>query len=125
MVDLMNIFSDVTSVLYGLITLFSFYGFGLFLYWWLRTFYKASSMYLYIMLLFLGMGICYGTSLYVRALGTVDWGAKYIFVEHSLLWPGRLVIVTLIVICIVMHMTLRMIRGWIRKNGRKNSNRRR
>lgn len=104
--------TDLTLWMYALISIVSLYGFGLFAWWMWINGWRASSMYVYIMLLFAGELICHGTNFRARSLRDIDYAAYTEFLS-STWWSCRLVIILAILICIVTHMSYRAF--WQRK----------
>jgi hypothetical protein len=94
----------------------SFYGFALFVFWWV---YKgsASTIYVYLTILLLGLGID----------NAVESYARYEFIAHgadtfrfTIWWPLRLAIGTIALFALVGHMTVRVISTWRKVNSEDN-----
>ena len=92
----------------------SFYGFVLFCWWWA---YKgeASTIYIYLTILLLGLGIDNGIEAYAR----YQWLATGVdSFRLTVWWPLRLVVGTIALFALVGHMTVRIITTWIKvRNG--------
>ena len=93
----------------------SFYGFFLFCFWW---FYKgeASSIYIYLTFLLLGLGIDNSVEAYARYTW-IHTGVDTF--RLTVWWPLRLAVGTLALFAMVGHMTVRIISTWkrIKDNG--------
>jgi len=108
-------YHDIVCLEYLLMCVVSAWGFGLFFFWYTRTNFKASSMYIYVMLMFLGSGIVGSANLYGRIMHLTD---PMLFKEWSKdwIWSTRLILLLVIQISIAVHMTIKVLNNnWRRK----------
>ena len=117
----MILLTDLTFWSYSLCTLLSIYGFILFAWWWWKIG-KASEVYIYITLLFLGNFLFFAGSLHARILRFTNPQEALKLVD-SFIWSIRTYLHTIITILIVVRMTRRAMR--IQKYTINKKNRRR
>ena len=103
-----DFFRDATVWIYIIGLLISIYGTGLFFWWWARE-RNASAVFGYVAFLFVGEIFEVGLALYARYLMFLVGNDAYRAFLSSALWPGRKVVTLVAFLCIVIHMTWRVI----------------
>ena len=96
---------DIVWWLYLLIAIFSWYGFGLFGWWWLKL-RHATRPYMYVTFTYLGLGIYSSGDIFARSLRFANAQQYYDFMG-STIWTLRPIIVLLAVVVMVSHMSYR------------------
>ena len=94
-----------------LVSLVALYGFGLFAWYWGRVG-KASSMFIYVTLLFMGIAFDHGVGLCARSMRFTD-SESYLVFMASWLWPARMYLLLAVLTAIVVHMTMRVYRNYV------------
>ena len=99
--------TDITFLLYVVLSVVSFYGFVLFLWWWGKTHrFKVGPVYAYVTFLLLGLFISHSTGAYVRWYRFVECD-YYLELVSEWWWPVRLVLLLFCTILLVGHMSWR------------------
>jgi hypothetical protein len=99
---------EFTNIIYAIIMILSGYGFGLFAWWW-RVMGKASEIYIYITLLFLGIFVSAGAGIYSRIIHCVDNDYYHEFI-FSYWWALGPCVVLAVLLAINIRMTRRVLR---------------
>jgi len=97
---------DLMTWLYIAILIPELFGFGLFMWWWIKA-KSVSAMYVYMTFFFLASAVEHAHELTLRHVRLTDGAA---FAEHlakSWIWPGRMVLVIVVMWVIVGHMGYR------------------
>lgn len=93
--------STFTVSVYGIVL----FGFE----WWRKR--QASSVFIYVFFILVGIAHNYGTSMVMRYLYLTDRKEWIEFLLNSIWWPMRCVILFVALVCIVGHMTVRIVRN--------------
>jgi len=115
----MLVMFDRVMWLYLFGALICFYGFGLFLWWWIKM-RDASAVYIYVTILFVGQAFTYSIQTYSRYLRNCERMSEYFDVVTSDIWFIRLVVPVSCFAAIVIHMTWRVLRGQPFKERRRS-----
>uniref|UniRef100_A0A6M3KIK9 Uncharacterized protein n=1 Tax=viral metagenome TaxID=1070528 RepID=A0A6M3KIK9_9ZZZZ len=97
---------DFTTRSYIILTLFSMFGFFLFMWWWIKL-KKASHVYMYITLLLFALSVRGMASYYVRKIRLEDL-SHFTRSLESWWWPISLIPLVLGVMFLVTHMSYRV-----------------
>jgi hypothetical protein len=107
METLRTIITDPTIIVYFLCMLSSFYGSILFLWWWLRQG-QASSVFIYVTLIFFGEFIESAVCTIARTLLALRHFNEHSIFITSWIWPTRKGATLLAILFIVIHMSIRI-----------------
>jgi len=98
---------DYTAIMYLILTLLGAYGFGLFLWWWKKKG-SASSVFMGMTFLLLGVAYNFGIALYARYLHLYNCKESYLeFIEY-IIWDSRTLILFGALVYIIGKMSLRV-----------------
>jgi hypothetical protein len=98
---------DYVLLLYIFTILVSLYGFALFTWWWRRQ-RKASSVFIYLTILFLGSVIENSVEAYARFLSLNVNHMEMVSFQAGYMWPMRLIVLCAALSMIVAHMSYRV-----------------
>jgi hypothetical protein len=97
------------------------YGVCLFVWWWKYSQWKASPMYLYIMILFAGQAVRNSMETYayhVRAIQDANMNQMNSLIYDQWWWPVRLLLPLAITLTIVLHLSWRVFSSRRRDGGK-------
>ena len=98
---------DIALILYFSVTLVALYGFILFVSWWMKSKCHASSVYYYIMFLFLCIAVDNTMCTIARYVKLNDSDLVYDALLQTIYWKLRIAPLLIILLCITVHMTYR------------------
>ena len=101
---------DLTMIMYSSIAAVSTFGSCLFVGWFIRSGFRATSVYMYVTLLLVGETIRSWTNVYARKLSLLNDGSFYEF-SLTWVWESRSILTLLALTAIVLHMSYRILTG--------------
>lgn len=109
---------DMTTLIYVLKTVVSTYGFGMFVWWW-RRIGRASEIYIYMTIIFLGIAIASGIIVFARVYFGFGENSYYIYFVNSVWWSLGPLIILVALVAIDVRMTRRIYLAWVYGTGRR------
>jgi hypothetical protein len=108
---------DWATFVYIVKAIVSIYGFGMFVWWW-RRIGRASEIYIYMTIIFLGIAIASGFIIYARVVYGFE-SESYIYFVKSVWWSIGPLIILIALLAIDIRMTRRIYLAWQYRTGRK------